>query len=562
MNKRDKVVELARYFANELGYRVPTATRLEARESLRALLTVRPPGPVNDDEMQAALDDLLRAEVEARGIVQPRAAAGKTQVGLMGLWRGDIRLVAADVVVNPANSALLGCFRPEHKCVDNILHAAGGPAIRAECAERRAHGDAEPVGSALLTTAGVLPAQYMAHTVGPQISGPVTAANEAGLAACYTSVLDAAAAVDAASVAFPCISTGLFAFPKRRAAEIAVATVSDWLAARKVRDAPDIFVLFVAYTDDDEAGLAAALGLESSTTEAAAAARTEAIVARVAAALAAADGVLVTCGAGLSAAAGVDYTSAEVHARFFPDMVARGYTNMYQYIGGAPRDPAVKWGYLARQVKEVRFGTDMIVHDTYDRLRTLVGDLPYFCLTSNVDGLLHRLGHFDPRRVVERQGSYALMQCLESECSSEPWPSEPELDRLRASLADDGTTSAPPPVCPVCGSENVFLNVRGGAWFDERPREAAEADLAAFLDGFAVDDNLIVLEIGVGYNTPTVIRRPNEQLVARQRGATLIRINTDHAHAPEAIESQTVLVPMDANAFLRAIAETTQAATE
>ena len=557
------VLGLVEYFAAEAGYaNLPshlTETPLAARSTLRTLLTIRPPGPVDDPTIEDQLIALLTAEAAGRGVVDDlRTAAGScvsTHDDRVGMWRGDIRRVAADVVVNPANSALLGCFQPTHLCVDNILHAAGGPSVRTACNDLRQNGDDEPVGSVLLTDAGALPATWMAHTVGPSISRgrQVSSNDEAALASCYTSVLDAALAAKATSVAFPAISTGLFAFPKDHAAAVAVEAVHGWL-----EDHPetDIFVLLVAFTQPDMMALADALGVTPTALESSEASRIGTLGRAAAEALAGADAVLITCGAGLSAAAGIDYTSEEIHAEFFPDMVDRGYSRMYDYIGNAPTDPAVLWGYLARQVKHVRFGQDMIVRDTYDLLKQAVGDTPYFCLTSNVDGLLHRNGHFDADRVVERQGTYSLLQCLEPTCASSPWPSEPELDRLAAGLNPDGTTSAPPPVCPSCGSSNVFLNVRGGDWFDESPRKAGEAALSAFLSSLPPSTSLVVLEIGCGFNTPTVIRVPNEQLTARfSPSATLIRCSWDHAHVPDGVlESSSILADCDAHQFLQSVA--------
>ena len=300
--------------------------------------------------------------------------------------------------------------------------------------------------------------------------------------------------------------------------------------------------------------VADALGAPASVVATSRAARLQQTIEQSAAALREADAVIVTGGAGLSASAGVDYTSEEIHARFFPDMAERGYRCMYEYIGGLPDDEQVKWGYLCRQVLEVRFGSKMITHATYDVLRRIVGAKETFCLTSNVDGLLHRNGHFDAERVVERQGTYSLLQCLDG-CGGKPWPSLPVLERLHAGIQPDGRTTADLPTCPNCGSSNVFFNVRGGSWFDETPRREAEAAFRAFCDEL-VDSTkrVVVLEIGCGFNTPTVIRSPNETLTARlgDRG-TLIRVSLDHAQVPEGIEGHSISVPYDATTWLEGV---------
>lgn len=209
------------------------------RALLRALLTVRPPGPL-PREAVPALDALLGGERDTRPVVDASAlpsiadafpdtrypAAGRTV-----LWRGDITTLAADAVVNAANSTLLGCLVPGHACIDNAIHAAAGPRLRDDCdAIVRAQGTPEPTGAAKVTRGYHLPARFVLHTVGPVVEGPVTAAHEAALASCYRSCLDVAASVGGmGTVAFCAISTGVFGYPPEAAAPVALATVATWL---------------------------------------------------------------------------------------------------------------------------------------------------------------------------------------------------------------------------------------------------------------------------------------------------------------------------------------------
>ena len=139
--------------------------------------------------------------------------------------QGDITTIDADVIVNAANSSLMGGGG-----VDGAIHRAGGPAILAECKEIVARQGQLPTGQAVITTGGDLPARHVVHTVGP-IWGTV-AEDEAVqlLASCYRNSLDLASGVDAKSVAFPSISTGVYQFPKPLAALTAFDSVIDWLA--------------------------------------------------------------------------------------------------------------------------------------------------------------------------------------------------------------------------------------------------------------------------------------------------------------------------------------------
>lgn len=218
----------------------------ERRRLLRALLTIRGPAPL-DPELVAVLDALLGGERQ-----RTRPAGVRELPAPIAVWRGDITRLAADAIVNAANDAMLGCFQPHHACVDNAIHAAAGPRLRADCGRIMAlQGTPEPTGTAKITRGYHLPAPFVLHTVGPIVHGDLAPAHGTALADSYRACLDLAAEVPAIrTVAFCGISTGIFGFPKRPAARIAVGTVRDWLAAR-----PGRFdrVVFVAYQVEDEA---------------------------------------------------------------------------------------------------------------------------------------------------------------------------------------------------------------------------------------------------------------------------------------------------------------------
>lgn len=155
---------------------------------------------------------------------------------------GDITTQQVDVVVNAANSALLGGGG-----VDGAIHAAAGPALFAECRElrRTALPDGLPVGDAVATGAGDLPARWVVHTVGPNARAGQT--DPALLAACFTRSLDVAAGLGATSVAFPAVSAGVYGWDVREVARVAVAAVRAWSAAHD--DAPVALVRFVLLGD-------------------------------------------------------------------------------------------------------------------------------------------------------------------------------------------------------------------------------------------------------------------------------------------------------------------------
>ncbi|MGW3462913.1 protein-ADP-ribose hydrolase [Streptomyces olivaceoviridis] len=255
--------------ARRAGLRPGCADRLDdpaARRLLRAVLTVREPGPLPTGTARV-LDVLLSGERLARPTVDAGSlptlrdthphttyrAADRT-----ALWQGDITTLQADAVVNAANSALLGCFAPMHPCVDNAIHTAAGPRLRADChtiMTRQSH--PEPTGTAKITRGYHLPARYVLHTVGPIVDGPPHKGHEQALAASYRACLDLAADIDGLrTVAFCGISTGVFGYPRTPAARTALATVADWLDHHPGRLDR---VVFVVYADDDHAAYTRAL---------------------------------------------------------------------------------------------------------------------------------------------------------------------------------------------------------------------------------------------------------------------------------------------------------------
>lgn len=164
------------------------------------------------------------------------------------IWVGDITQLGADVIVNAANSELLGCRLPNHACIDNAIHSAAGPRLRDDCAtiidRQQSH---EQVGQAKITRGYALPARFVLHTVGPQLrpgSNP-TVQERQQLVNAYRSCLDLASQVEVIrTIVFCAISTGVFSYPKREAAEIALTTVADWLEAHPQRFDRVIFNLY------------------------------------------------------------------------------------------------------------------------------------------------------------------------------------------------------------------------------------------------------------------------------------------------------------------------------
>ena len=191
-------------------------------------------------------DAYLQAETEQKGVVDYRTL--RPVRDRLYLWQGDITTLKCDAIVNAANSGLLGCFHPNHGCIDNAIHTYAGVQLRAACAKIMAQqGCAEETGRAKITLAFNLPCRCVLHTVGPVVRGRLTDRDRALLASCYRSCLALAEQNAVKSIAFCCISTGEFHFPNESAAAIAVQTVRDYIQQTN----SSIEVIFNVFKDID-----------------------------------------------------------------------------------------------------------------------------------------------------------------------------------------------------------------------------------------------------------------------------------------------------------------------
>ena len=208
----------------------------QAFDLYRALCNVRMPsgatGHTLPDEFHTVQSEVLKSITGEKGITEAVELAPAKLDPRLSLWQGDITTLRADAIVNAANSQMLGCFSPLHGCIDNIIHTMAGVELREKCYQiMKAQGHEEPTGTAKITPGYNLPARYVIHTIGPIVSGWLTGKDKDLLASCYRSVLSLASDHQLESVAFCCISTGVFHFPQDKAAEIAVSTVRSWLDA-------------------------------------------------------------------------------------------------------------------------------------------------------------------------------------------------------------------------------------------------------------------------------------------------------------------------------------------
>ena len=214
---------------------------------LRSLMNVRPPRPISNDFLKIQDEYLTERNIE-RGITDVDTLAPVKSDSRLYIWQGDITTLKCDAIVNACNSQMLGCFSPMHACIDNFIHTYAGMELRLKMHEIMAkQGHEEETGKAKITSGYNLPTKYILHTVGPIIQWKVTKEDEDLLASCYTECLKLAADTGVESIAFCCLSTGVFHFPQQRAAEIATNTVKQYLN----KDSRIKKVIFNVFKDED-----------------------------------------------------------------------------------------------------------------------------------------------------------------------------------------------------------------------------------------------------------------------------------------------------------------------
>ena len=213
----------------------------EQKKLLRALFNIRLPLPISDDFLKVQ-NEYLQEEIAQKGITSiDDLEPIKPDIYL---WQGDITTLKCDAVVNAANSQMLGCFCPNHGCIDNAIHTFSGVRLRLKCAEiMKIQGKNEATGKAKITPAYNLPCKYILHTVGPIVTGKLTDRDCELLRSCYRSCLTLADEYKLNSIAFCCISTGEFHFPNDKAAKIAIETVGEYkkLTSSKIKVIFNVF---------------------------------------------------------------------------------------------------------------------------------------------------------------------------------------------------------------------------------------------------------------------------------------------------------------------------------
>ncbi len=243
--------------------------------------------------------------------------------------------------------------------------------------------------------------------------------------------------------------------------------------------------------------------------------------------------IVVGAGAGLSAAAGLEY-SGKRFTDNFQDFISRyGFTDLYTSSFYKFRTEEERWAYWARHIRLNRFD-DETGTNLYHTLLQTIGDKEYFVITTNVDGQFEKAG-FDRRRIFAPQGDYAYIQCSKA-CHRHIYPDEALVDEMSRNITDCRIPASLVPRCPECGAP-MDVNIRkdenfvqDAHWYESHER------YRNFMQK-ACRRNTLLLELGVGYNTPAIIRFPFERMASQADNITLVRINRDYAEKQASVPS-------------------------
>lgn len=215
------------------------------KDLYRALRNIRDPKSISSEYLKVQ-DKYLKDEINKKGITDEKDI--KFDYDIISIWQGDITTLKCDAIVNACNKYLLGCFTPNHKCIDNEIHSYAGMQLRNECNDIM-KGKTLPNGEVVLTNGYNLPCKYIFETVGPEINGKVSDKDIEELKKCYVNSLKLMIENNLKTIAFPCISTGVFSFPNDLACKIAISTVKDFI---KNTDYKFDHIIFNVFKDIDK----------------------------------------------------------------------------------------------------------------------------------------------------------------------------------------------------------------------------------------------------------------------------------------------------------------------
>lgn len=265
-----------------------------------------------------------------------------------------------------------------------------------------------------------------------------------------------------------------------------------------------------------------------------------------------AEAVLVGIGAGMSASAGLDYTDHEFFLSHYAPFAEQGYENIWSVIQDFwdinPANARAFWGFWAWHIHAVYYQPPGLT--PYKQLAEILRDKNYFIISSNADGQLHKLG-LDEQRLFLPQGEYGLMQCP-LPCHEEVYSNKVWVDAIRKNMGPDLLAREEDlPRCPHCG-RLMTPNLRKDDHFVDKLYQEGYPRYRAWLLA-NLGRPALLLELGVGFNTPGIIRYPFEQMLETHPSARLLRVNRDREEVPAHLGNHALGLNQDITVFLNAL---------
>ena len=262
-----------------------------------------------------------------------------------------------------------------------------------------------------------------------------------------------------------------------------------------------------------------------------------------------AEAVVIGAGAGLSAAAGLDYSGSEFRKEFSDYIRKYGFSDLYTSSFHDFPTEEERWARWARHIDFIRFRPGAM--PLYKELYDLVKGKNYFVITTNVDSQFRKAG-FDSDKIFEVQGDYGLMQCAVG-CHPQLYSDKSTVETILKHSHDLTVDTEYVPVCPVCGG-NMDVNIQKNQYFvqDEAWHAAAER-YEEFMSRYADNGRIVMLELGIGFNTPAIIRFPFERIAFQNPKATIIRLNSDYPEGPAETASRTISFTEDMDTVIKRI---------
>ncbi|MCM1989389.1 SIR2 family NAD-dependent protein deacylase [Oceanirhabdus seepicola] len=266
-----------------------------------------------------------------------------------------------------------------------------------------------------------------------------------------------------------------------------------------------------------------------------------------------ADYVLIGAGSGLSAAGGLDYSNKDVFKENYSPFIKKGYKTIWDGLVDnwtvTQENKKSYWAYWANHINNIYYKANYT--KPYEDLYELIKDKNYFIVTTNCDGQFYK-GNFDEKKIFAPQGSYGYFQC-EKPCSEDVYNNEAMIDKMLSSFDEDKLIIGEEdvPICPRCG-RLLRPNLRVDDTFVDKPHLANIDDYYEFVES-AKNHKIVLLELGVGFNTPGIIRFPFEKMTKYLNETTLVRFNTTEHGVRKGIEDKTILIDHDIKESLEAL---------